>query len=114
MIPGQVIWVALDPSAGRDQGGRRPALVISSLDHLHVVDSLLIVVPCTTTNRSWPNHIRLTGPIELTESTFAMTEQPRTLARSRVVGDAGFVDEQCLTQVVTWVQRWVVRPSSGG
>ncbi|MEI6624657.1 MAG: type II toxin-antitoxin system PemK/MazF family toxin, partial [Actinomycetes bacterium] len=34
---GTVVWVDLAPVKGREQGGHRPAVVISSPDHLSVI-----------------------------------------------------------------------------
>jgi mRNA interferase MazF len=102
---GAVLWLDLDPTKGREQAGVRPGLVISSTGYLANVPELIIVVPITTTNRSWPHHVQLTGNrLELAKPSFAMTEQPRTVARSRVVGHAGFVDDVCLASVSRWLR----------
>lgn len=114
MIPGQIVLTLLSPMRGREQGGRRPAVVLSSLSHIRVVDSLLIVAPCTTTYRDWPNHIRLTGATELLEPTFAMTEQPRTIARTRIVTASGYVDNECLSEIAAWARQWIVDPAIEG
>ena len=65
-----------------------------------VQDTLAIVLPATTTDRGWPNHILLRGPrLDLSKPTFAMTEQPRTVTRDRLVGDAGRVDGAAMRDV---------------
>ena len=102
-----MVWVNLDPTQGRETSGRRPALVISSDDHLLAATTLVVVVPCTTRDRDWASHVRLTGDIELAVPTFAMTEQPRVVSRSRVVGEAGVVSEACLAKITAWVHRWL-------
>lgn len=107
MRPGDVVWVELSPSRGREQDGRRPAVVVSSEDHLAAATTLVTVAPCTSRDRAWPNHITLTGPIGLEAPTFAMTEQVRTVARDRVKEIAGAVDEQCLSEISAWVHRWL-------
>jgi len=102
---GQVVWVELDPTRGREQSGRRPALVVASDLYLAQADTLVIVVPATTVDRSWPNHVPLRGPgLELAHPTFAMTEQPRTLSRERVVGVAGVVDVATMREVDLWLR----------
>lgn len=107
MKPGQVVWVEFDPVAGREQGGRRPAVIISRLAHIRAATTLVTVVPCTTTDRGWRNHIRITGPTSLRQPTFAMTEQQRTISRTRIrVGDE-YVDAACLTQILDWVHQWI-------
>ncbi len=106
--PGQVIWIDLAQIKGREQGGHRPAVVISSADHLATVAGLVIVLPATTVDRHWPNHVALTGPTQLSEPTFAMTEQPRTISRVRITGIAGSVHADCMAQLITWLQDWTV------
>lgn len=106
LMAGMVVWCDLDPVVGREQGGRRPMLVISSYDYSEIVPALALAVPCTTTERAWPNHVLLTGRTGLTNSTFAMTEQPRTISIERVRGVIGQVDEACLSEVCAWVHRW--------
>lgn len=101
--PGDVVWALLDPVLGREQGGHRPALVIASTGFLDVVTTLVIVLPITTTDRGWPNHVPVTGESGLARDSWVMTEQPRTLARTRITGVAGRVSAECLEQVRTWL-----------
>lgn len=99
---GSVVWAWLDPTVGREQSGRRPVLVVSSRAYNEIVDSLLIVVPLSTTARGWPNHVRVTGIASLDES-YAMTEQPRTISRDRIGDTLGVVDPVCLTEIRRWL-----------
>ncbi len=107
MRPGSVLWVEFDPVAGREQGGRRPAVVVSSADHLLAAATLVTVVPATSRDRGWPNHIALSGPTGLPTPTVAMTEQVRTIARDRVVDHVGHVDADCFESICQWVHRWL-------
>ena len=59
--PGQIVWVDVDTTVGREQGGRRPYVVVSSEDYLDLVVALFIAAPLTTTDRAWPNHVRAVG-----------------------------------------------------
>jgi mRNA interferase MazF len=105
---GMVAWADLDPSQGREQAGRRPVLVIASDMFLQQADSLAIIVPATTTDRDWPNHIRLRGDLPgLSSPTFAMAEQPRTISRDRIVGVAGIVDRPTMREVDTWLRDFL-------
>lgn len=108
LAPGTVVWADFGPSAGREQSGRRPAVVVSSDDFADTLDLLVIVVPCTRTDREWPNHVLLTGPTGLTTPTFAMTEQPRTISRERVHRVLGHVDDACITDIARWLRTWIV------
>ncbi len=105
---GQVLWAAPDPSIGREQAGRRPAVVISSDAYLQMVTQLAIVVPVTTIDRGWPNHVALTGPdVGLSVTSFAMTEQPRTIDRARISAVVGSVDAATMTGIDTWLRDFL-------
>jgi mRNA interferase MazF len=103
LAPGVVAWAALEPVRGREQGGHRPVLVVASAGYLDAVTTLVIVLPITTTDRGWPNHVRVTGPSGLDRPSWVMTEQPRTLSRDRLTGVSGEVTADCLAAVRTWM-----------
>ena len=103
LLPGQVVWVDFEPTRGREQGGLRPAVVVSALRHLQIVTSLAIVVPCTTRDRGWPNHVEVSGLTGLAERTWAMTEQPRSISRERILRVSGFVDDETLALIRTYL-----------
>ena len=107
MKPGSIIWVDLDPVRGREQRGRRPSVVLSSPHHLGIVTTMVIVIPCTTVDRRWINHIELTGPTRLGDRTWAMTEQVRTISRDRIAKQSGIIDPGCLHEISMWVHRWI-------
>jgi mRNA interferase MazF len=108
IVPGSVVWIQFNPVTGREQGGRRPAVVVSSESHLRAATTLITVVPVTSRDRDWPNHIELAGPTGLPQSSFAMTEQVRTVSQDRVAGVAGSLDAECLAEIAEWVRRWLV------
>lgn len=103
LAPGIVAWAALEPVRGGEQGGHRPVLIIASAGYLDAVTTLVIVLPITTTDRRWANHVRIDGPSGLDRQSWVMTEQPRTLSRDRITGVAGEVSIECLTAVRTWL-----------
>ena len=104
---GMVVWADLDPVRGREQSGRRPVLVIASNRYLQRADTLAIILPATTTDRGWPNHVLLRGDLRLSEPTFAMTEQPRTITRGRLHRVAGVVDSLCMREVNEWLADFI-------
>ncbi|MDR1152882.1 MAG: type II toxin-antitoxin system PemK/MazF family toxin [Bifidobacteriaceae bacterium] len=108
LAPGDVVWAALDPVRGREQAGHRPVLVVAGAGYLEVVTMLAIVLPVTTVDRGWPNHIFLSGPsVGLAGPSWAMTEQPRTIARDRITGRAGAVDATCLARARLWLSDFL-------
>ncbi|QDQ97928.1 type II toxin-antitoxin system PemK/MazF family toxin [Tomitella fengzijianii] len=79
--------------------------------HLAQANTLAIVLPATTVDRGWPNHILLRGPrLALTRPTFAMTEQPRTVIRKRLVGTIGTVDAATMHAVDRWMRDFLALP----
>lgn len=110
--PGFVLLVNYGLGLGREQSGQRPVVVVSSHEHLVTADQLVTVIPCTTVLRGWPNHVRLTGPIGLTQPTVAITEQIRTIDRTRLLRVTGTVDQRCLEEISMWVDDWHLRRSA--
>jgi mRNA interferase MazF len=105
---GIVVWAELDPVRGREPARRRPALVIASDIYLEQADTLATIVPVTSTNRDWPNHVLLRGPgLALDQPSFAMTEQPRTVTRDRLFDLAGTVDGATMKEVDGWLRDFL-------
>lgn len=73
---GDFVTLSFDPQSGREQRGRRPALVISNeLFNLRV--GLAIVCPLTNTDRGFPFHIPVPKSPKLTG--FVMVEQVKSV-----------------------------------
>jgi mRNA interferase MazF len=106
LVPGSVVWADFGEAIGREQSGRRPAVVMSTVAHLKAADTLVTLIPCTTRERNWPNHVALSGEMTLSEPTYAMTEQIRTVSRDRVHAQRGRVSEDCLALITRWTQAW--------
>ena len=104
---GSVAWADLVPTRGREQDGRRPVLVVASSEYLASVTALAIVVPVTTVDRGWPNHVRLRGATGLERPSWAMTEQPRTLSRDRLRDPVGVVDAATMRDVSLWLRDFL-------
>ena len=107
LVPGSVVWVDLSPTRGRGQDGRRPAIVVAGAGFLASVTSLVIVLPVTTVDRGWPNHVRLRGSVGLERPSWAMTEQIRTVARERILQVVGVVDDDTLADVQVYLRDFL-------
>src|SRR4051812_30760725 len=59
---GDVVMVNLDPTVGHEQGGQRPALVVSDDSLNRSPAGVVIVAPITGTDRNIPAHVRVTPP----------------------------------------------------
>lgn len=109
LVRGSVVWIDLGTTRGREQRGERPAVVVCSNGYIDSVPDLVIVVPLTTADRGWPHHVRVDGPrTGLRDPSFAMTEQPRTIARERIVRVAGTADYHTLDEIGSWLADFVL------
>jgi mRNA interferase MazF len=102
---GEVWFVDLDPTRGREQAGRRPAVVVS-VDQLGAGPSgLAIVVPLTTTSRPNPLYVAIEPPEGgVRETSHAMPEMVRAVSRQRLVERRGVVRDATLEQVLQRVR----------
>jgi mRNA interferase MazF len=55
---GDVVWVDLRPSRGREQGGVRPAVVLTDQGY-HKRNDTAIVCPITSNKQPWPTKVDL-------------------------------------------------------
>jgi len=107
LASGDVAWATLAPVRGREQGGHRPVLVLSSSEYHDAVTTLVIVAPITSVDRGWPNHVRVDGPSGLDRPSWIMTEQPRTLSRDRLMSVSGHVSAETLRAVRTYISDFL-------
>ncbi len=105
---GEIWFCELDPTRGREQAGRRPALVVS-VDQLGTGPSgLAIIVPITTTPQQ--NPIRPELPAEeggLKKRSWALPDLVRSVDRSRLVERWGRVRPETLEQIASRVRLLV-------
>lgn len=111
LLGGTVALVDFGTTVGREQSGVRPAVVVSSPDFTRGIDRMVIVLPCTKTDRGWTNHVALAGETGLSRPTFAMTEQVRSIAVERVLRVLGRVDNHTLNELEWWLRVWI-RPAA--
>lgn len=72
---GDLVILTFDPSAGHEQQGRRPALILSN-ESFNKALGLAIACPITNTNRDFPFHVKVKSE-NLTG--FIMTEQIKSI-----------------------------------
>ncbi|WP_206437657.1 MULTISPECIES: type II toxin-antitoxin system PemK/MazF family toxin [Protofrankia] len=86
VAPWEVWWLDFDPTEGREQAGRRPALVVSSRFHLALTGGALVsVLPLTTRERpGWIHRVRIDVPGK--RAGWVITEQVRTVSAGRLTG----------------------------
>jgi mRNA interferase MazF len=79
---GEIIWIDLDPQAGHEQAGRRPALVLSPRSYNAASRHLALICPISTKAKGYPFEVAL---------------PPHTRARGVVIADQ--------VKSVDWVAR---------
>lgn len=98
------IWLAnLGNPAGREQGYRRPVLVVSN-DGFNAATAVKVIVPLTTTERGWDNHIPIgregTG---LDKRSWAMVEHVRSVSPERFSRRVGIAPDTVVRGVTDWI-----------
>jgi len=96
------IWLAnLSPTAGREQSGTRPCLVVSVDVFNHGPAELIIVVPLTARYKSIPLHVAVQkGEGNLDNQSYAKPEDIRSVSRSRLIKRIGSVSPGTLNEVL--------------
>jgi mRNA interferase MazF len=57
---GDLVWLTFDPQAGREQAGRRPALVLSPRTY-NAKSGLMLVCPITSQVKGYPFEVPVTA-----------------------------------------------------
>jgi len=94
---GEIWLIDFGEPVGREQAGRRPAVVVSA-DALNESQAgVVIVVPCTRTRRDLPSHVELDAITSgLDDISYAKCEDVRSVAAGRLVARMGAVDDEAL------------------
>ena len=94
MLRGDIYLASLDPTAGSEQGGTRPALIISR-NALNNNAPIVIIAPLTSrenTKRLYPTHVELQpGDSGLAKASVILCEQVRAIAKIRLLKRIGTV-----------------------
>jgi mRNA interferase MazF len=88
---GQIYFTSLDPIQGREQSGRRPALVVSSdaINRQPLVVAAIVGTDAANIQRDYPTNIRVTAAESgLPRDTVFLAFQVRSLDHSRFTGPA--------------------------
>jgi len=84
---GEIWYVNLDPTVGREQAKKRPCLVISNTSFNKSLAYLTIIVPLTSKNKNNPFHVPVHPPEGgLVTTSFILCEQIRTVSIERFSG----------------------------
>ncbi len=94
---GDFIWIDLDPTVGHEQGGRRPAIVLSPHSY-NAAAGLCVVCPITSRVRDYPFEAAL--PESAVFHGAVLADQPRSISwEKRPIRHAGRAPGLVLSEV---------------
>lgn len=87
------LWMTdLQPTRGHEQGGIRPALVLSANSFNQGPAGLVIVLPVTKVRKRIPTHVPVPGgEAGLSEESFIKCEDVRSISKDRLIRYMGDV-----------------------
>ena len=89
-LQGEVWWVNLDPTVGREINKKRPCLIVSP-DDMNAHLGTVIAAPLTSTHKPWPTRVQVT--LQRKSSSIAL-DQIRSIDRSRLIKKIAVVDAE--------------------
>lgn len=97
---GEIWMVDLEPVRGHEQGGRRPALVVSDDTFNEGPADLVIVLPITSKAKGIPLHVAV-GPPEggVNMTSYIKCEDVRSISKHRLLKRWGIVTPQTMTAI---------------
>ena|SRR5579862_4668786 len=97
---GEVWLLDLNPVRGHEQGGTRPALIVSADAFNHGPADLVVVVPITSRAKGIPSHVPIEPPEGgLPRRSYIKCEDIRSVSRSRLVRRCGAVSPATIAAV---------------
>ena len=110
---GDVVWADLDPSAGHEQGKRRPLIVVSN-DRFNSYCNLTMCIPITSADTRYPLHIdvgRVPGEHGDDIRGYAEAEQLKSLdLNARHAVKAGSIDAAGMDKILGLVLGCLISP----
>ncbi len=103
---GEVWLVNLDPTQGREQAGKRPALVLSVDPFNHGPAELVVILPITSKAKGVPLHVAVFPPEGgLSLPSFIKCEDVRSVSKGRLLNKLGIVTAQTMVAVEDRIKR---------
>jgi mRNA interferase MazF len=95
------VWlVDFGDPVGREQSGRRPALVVSSDSLNESPAGVIVVIPITTTDRGLSSHVEIDQRSSgLDEVSYAKCEDVKSVSEQRLIGRLGVAGDEVSFQV---------------
>lgn len=97
---GEVWLIDFGEPVGREQSGRRPAVVVSADPLNESRAGIVIVVPTTTTPRGLPSHSEIEpGASGLDDLSYAKCEDIKSVSEQRLIAQLGSVPETVMFMI---------------
>lgn len=97
---GDVWETDFEPVRGHEQGGRRPALIVSAEELNSGLSRLVFALPVTTRDRDVPAHVRIAPPEGgIMTPSVILCDQLRALTQDRLSRRRGSLEYETLRQV---------------
>jgi mRNA interferase MazF len=97
---GEVWLVDFGEPIGREQSGRRPAVVVSADPLNESRAGVVIVVPTTTTPRGLPSHVEIDPTSSgLDELSYAKCEDVKSISEQRLIAQLGAVSDVVMLEI---------------
>ena len=99
---GDVVWLDFTPQAGREQGGHRPALVLSPAAYNNKT-SLMVCCPMTTQIKNYPFEVAVAGTphsVVLSDQVKSLDWRSRNATRKGRVSGADLADVRAKIQAL--------------
>ena len=91
---GEIWLIDFGDPVGREQSGRRPAVVVSADPLNESRAGVVIVVPTTTTHRGLPSHVEIEPDNSgLDEVSYAKCEDVKSISEERLIARLGAVTD---------------------
>ena len=89
---GDIYYADLNPVTGSEQGGVRPCLVVQNdLGNTYSPTIVIVPITCKLSKNPLPTHVTIPRSYGLETDSLALTEQIRTVDRSRISGYIGHI-----------------------
>lgn len=100
MRQGEIYWVKLNPTIGREQGGKRPCVIISG-NSMNIKTELLIICPISSQVKFYPGSILIekSNINNLKSDSEVLIFQIKTISKDRVSKKIGKITDDQLNQV---------------
>jgi mRNA interferase MazF len=108
---GDVIVADLSPVVGREQGGRRPVVVLSPGSYNSWPIGMAVVAPITSSDRRLRHHVAIGKEAGLRGSSFVMPEYVRAISQRRLAErPLGAASPETLDEVEWWITNFTTDP----